>query len=105
LNSTPKRSKIAIVAEMLDFCLEPRRKTRILYKAGLSLDKGNRYMTYLLQQGFLKNSIVTETKLQPYRTYTTTPSGKQLLEAISNVEDLMNESSVTIPFFLKSNGK
>jgi predicted transcriptional regulator len=80
-----RRSNIEIIAEMLKIGENGAGKTKIMYNANLSYSQIQKYLGYLISQGFVD-------KLQlgnPSVTYRVTESGQRLLNSISRVIEML----------------
>ena len=80
-----RRSNIEIIAEMLKIGENGAGKTKIMYNANLSYSQIQKYLGYLISQGFVD-------KLQlgnPSVTYRVTQSGLRLLNSISSVIEML----------------
>ncbi len=71
--SMMKRSNPEIIAEILNLCKHPQKKTHVIYKTNLSWEMSQRYLSQLVSWGFLEihNSHIR---------YATTPKGLRFLE-------------------------
>jgi predicted transcriptional regulator len=49
-----KRSNPEIIAEILNLCKQPQKKTQVMYKTNLSWSMLQRYLSQLLSKGFLE---------------------------------------------------
>ena len=80
-----RRSNIEIIAEMLKIGENGAGKTKIMYNANLSYSQIQKYLGYLISQGFVD-------KLQlgnPSVTYRVTESGQRLLNSINRVIEML----------------
>ena len=57
LNVKPRRTKLDIIANMLETTKEGSLKTRIMYKANLSFTQLNNYLYFLVENGFVKQTV------------------------------------------------
>jgi predicted transcriptional regulator len=55
---TKRRDQISIIANILDKAQEGARKTQIMYAANLSFTQLNEYITFLLDQGLIRQHKV-----------------------------------------------
>jgi len=80
-----RRSDIEIIANMLEVGENGAGKTKIMYNANMSYSQIQKYLGYLMAQGF-----VDKMKLgNPSVTYQVTDSGLKLLELISSIKELL----------------
>ena len=68
-----KRDRVEIIAEILDLCLEPRSKTRVMYGTNLSWKMLQNYLSHLQERGLLETQN-NSTK------YLTTERGRDFVE-------------------------
>ena len=71
-----KRQRIEIMAQILAFCVQPRRKTRIMYKNNLSHAQLKDYLTLLTSRDLLAHNS---------DTFATTEKGHRFLEAFTQL--------------------
>ncbi len=80
-----RRSDIEIIADMLKVGENGAGKTKIMYNANMSYSQIQKYLGYLMAQGF-----VDKMKLgNPSVTYQVTDSGLKLLELISSIKEML----------------
>ena len=80
-----RRSDIEIIADMLEIGENGAGKTKIMYNANMSYSQIQKYLGYLMAQGF-----VDKMKLgNPSVTYQVTDSGLKLLELISSIKEML----------------
>ena len=80
-----RRSDIEIIADMLEIGENGAGKTKIMYNANMSYSQIQKYLGYLMAQGF-----VDKMKLgKPSVTYQVTDSGLKLLELISSIKEML----------------
>ena len=85
-----KRSKHAIISEILSICKGGASKTRIVYQANLNFRTVNPYLNLLL-----KNNLIA-IKPDKNNIYETTERGMNLLEDFKHINTQLNEyESVT----------
>jgi predicted transcriptional regulator len=77
-----KRDRLEIIAAILDLCLKPRTKTRIMYGTNLSWKMLQQYLSQMQSQGLLEVSN-NSTK------YVTTIRGHDFLEKWKELQELM----------------
>ena len=74
--TTGRRDKVTIMADLLDIMQEPRRLTHILYKSNMSYVQLVKYLNNLIEMGFAKKI------LEPNRVYCITTNGKLFMNLI-----------------------
>jgi len=80
-----RRSNIEIIAEMLKVGENGAGKTKIMYNANLSYSQIQKYLGYLIGQGFIDKLELGN----PSVTYRVTESGLRLLSSISSVMEML----------------
>lgn len=80
-----KRSKDAIIIQILDICLAGASKTRIVYQANLNFRTVVPYIELLIKNGLLEGSTNSSV------IYTTTPKGAKLLKDFKNIQSAIPE--------------
>jgi predicted transcriptional regulator len=80
-----RRSDIKIIADMLRIGEKGAGKTEIMYSANMSFSQIQKYLDYLVNQGFIHKVDIDNTM----RAYQVTESGKKLLQAIDNLISMM----------------
>jgi predicted transcriptional regulator len=80
-----RRSNIEIIAEMLKVGENGAGKTKIMYNANLSYSQIQKYLGYLIGQGFINKLELGN----PSVTYRVTESGLRLLSSISSVIEML----------------
>lgn len=75
-----KRGRLEIIAEILRAAKSGAKKTRITYQCNLSYCQTKRFLTYLLETGFLRIG----------NSYHTTEKGLKFLQAYQTLELLLN---------------
>jgi predicted transcriptional regulator len=83
-----RRSSVEIIADMLRVGEKVAGKTEIMYSANMSYNQNERYMDYLISEGFLDkinlgNSVVA---------YKVSDSGLKLLKTIDTLMDMLNSN-------------
>ncbi len=87
-----RRSDIKIIADMLRVGEKGAGKTEIMYSANLSYSQIQKYLDYLMTQGF-----ITKTDLGSGASgYRVTETGLKLLRAIDNLVSMMEPLSESI---------
>ena len=80
-----RRSNIEIIAEMLKVGENGAGKTKIMYNANLSYTQIQKYLGFLLSEGFVGKMEMGN----PSVTYRVTESGLKLLESIDNLMEML----------------
>jgi predicted transcriptional regulator len=75
-----KRSRDAIIARILDICINGASKTRIVYQANLNFRTINPYLDLLTKNGLIN---VENERIIIYKT---TPKGLDLLDNFRQIE-------------------
>ena len=76
-----RRSNIEIIADMLRVGENGAGKTEIMYSANMSYSQIQKYLEYLVNQGFVNKVDLDNTMI----AYQVTDSGLKLLRAIDNL--------------------
>jgi predicted transcriptional regulator len=76
-----RRSDIKIIADMLRVGEKGAGKTEIMYTANMSYSQIQKYLEYLVNQGFIHKVDLDNTMI----AYQVTESGLNLLQAIDNL--------------------
>ena len=85
MNISRRRSDIEIIAEMLKVGENGAGKTKIMYNANLSYTQIQKYLGFLMGQGFIAKMAMGN----PSVTYQVTESGAKLLESITNLMEML----------------
>ena len=80
-----RRSDIEIIADMLKVGENGAGKTEIMYSANMSYSQIQKYLGYLVGQGFISKMKMGN----PSVTYQITDSGLRLLELINRLRDML----------------
>ena len=80
-----RRSNIEIIAEMLKVGENGAGKTKIMYNANLSYTQVQKYLGFLMSQGFIDKVEMGN----PSVTYQMTESGLNLLESINSLIEML----------------
>lgn len=84
------RSRIDIMANILQATLGGAKKTHIMYQCNLSFRQLNAYIEFLTQFGFIERlALKTESK-DDLQMFMTTPKGKSFIKAYNNLKALIN---------------
>ena len=85
MNINRRRSNIEIIAEMLKVGENGAGKTKIMYNANMSYSQIQKYLGFLMSQGFVDKMEMGN----PSVTYQVTESGLKLLESISGLMEML----------------
>jgi len=80
-----RRSDIEIIADMLKVGENGAGKTEIMYSANMSYSQIQKYLGYLVGQGFIDKMKMGN----PSVTYQITDSGLRLLELINRLREML----------------
>lgn len=80
-----RRSDIEIMADMLKVGENGAGKTEIMYGANMSYSQIQKYLGYLMGQGFIDKMKMGN----PSVTYRVTDSGLKLLQLINNLKEML----------------
>jgi predicted transcriptional regulator len=83
-----RRSDIKIIADMLRIGEKGAGKTEIMYTANMSYSQIQKYLEYLVNQGFIHKVDLDKTMI----AYQVTESGLKLLKAIDSLVAMMEPS-------------
>lgn len=81
-----RRSNIEIIAEMLKVGENGAGKTKIMYNANLSYTQIQKYLGFLMGQGYIDKMEMGN----PSVTYQITENGVKLLESINSLMEMLN---------------
>ena len=82
-----KRSKDAIISQILDVCTDGASKTRIVYQSNLNFRTVIPYIDLLIKNELLE---ITTTRNSAV-LFTTTPKGAKLLKDFKNIQSVIPE--------------
>ena len=82
---SPRRSNIEIIAEMLKVGENGAGKTKIMYNANMSYKQIQKYLGFLMNEGFIDKVEVGN----PSVTYKVTDRGLDLLNSINNIMEML----------------
>jgi len=82
------RARFEIIADILQACLLPRGKTRILCKVKLNSSQANEYLTELISLGLLSRAD---------GKYVTTDKGRQFLSVYSYLGEIIGIPALPLP--------
>ena len=80
-----RRSDIEIIADMLEVGENGAGKTEIMYSANMSYAQIQKYLGFLMAQGFVDKMKMGN----PSVTYQVTDSGLKLLELIGRIKEML----------------
>ncbi|MHB8105351.1 MAG: winged helix-turn-helix domain-containing protein [Dehalococcoidales bacterium] len=80
-----RRSNVEIIADMLRVGENGAGKTEIMYSANMSYSQIQKYLDYLMNQGFVNKVDMDNTMV----AYQVTDSGFKLLKAIDTLMDML----------------
>lgn len=80
-----RRSDIEIIADMLKIGENGAGKTEIMYSANMSYRQIQKYLGFLVAQGFIDKIKMGN----PSVTYQVTDSGLKLMQLISNIKEML----------------
>jgi predicted transcriptional regulator len=80
-----RRSNIEIIADMLRVGENGAGKTEIMYSANMSYAQIQKYLSFLMSQGFINKVEVGN----PVVTYQVTDTGLKLLRSIENIVEML----------------
>jgi predicted transcriptional regulator len=84
----PRRTSYDIIGEILDVARKGAFKTHIMYKVKMSYYQLEKYLSMLVEKGFLRNTEVKPLKCGRARTvYRTTLEGIGLLDRLESLEN------------------
>ena len=83
-----RRSNIEIIADMLRIGANGAGKTAIMYNANMSYSQIQKYLGFLINQGFIDKLETANTVV----TYQLTDSGLKLLKTINNLIEMLGIS-------------
>jgi predicted transcriptional regulator len=84
-----RRSNIEIIADMLRVGENGAGKTEIMYTANMSYSQIQKYLKYLVAQGFISKVNVDDTMV----AYQVTDSGLKLLKTIDTLMDMLSSTA------------
>ena len=80
-----RRSDIEIIAEMLKVGEKGAGKTKIMYSVNMSYYQIQKYLGYLLSQGFIDKIQIGN----PCVTYRVTDKGLRLLQLLNSIKEML----------------
>jgi predicted transcriptional regulator len=88
ISVSQRRSNIEIIADMLRVGENGAGKTEIMYSANMSYHQIQKYLDYLVNQGFI-NKVNLDNTLVAYQV---TESGLKLLKAIDTLMEMLGNT-------------
>jgi predicted transcriptional regulator len=85
-----RRSNIEIIADMLRAGENGAGKTEIMYSANMSYHQIQRYLEYLINQGFINKVNLDDTMI----AYQVTESGLKLLKTIDTLVEMLESTQI-----------
>jgi len=90
-DSSRRRDRLYIMAEILEVALEGVLKTQVMYKANLSFAQLNEYLHLMLDLNLLEFSKNTERHV-----YKTTQKGVRYLESYRKIKELLKKEDESL---------
>ncbi len=87
-----RRSNIEIIADMLRVGENGAGKTEIMYSANMSYSQIQKYLDYLVNQGFVNKVNMDNTMV----AYQVTDNGLKLLKAIDSLMEMLEPNKNTV---------
>jgi predicted transcriptional regulator len=87
-----RRSDLEIIAEMLKVGESGAGKTEIMYSVNMSYSQIQKYLGYLLSEGFIDTIKIGN----PCVYYRVTEKGQKLLDLLTSVKDMLNLDELDI---------
>jgi predicted transcriptional regulator len=87
-DSSKRRDKLSIIAEILEIAKDGSLKTQIMYRANLSFAQLNEYLKFMLKIQLL-NKFVDNGK----EVYASTPKGLEFLQRHCELAELLTEKT------------
>lgn len=85
--TSKRRSRLGIIAEILDAAIYGAVKTRIMYRVSVNFVQFNEYVKYLLEA-----KLINTTRHKKRIVYKTTEKGKLLLHRFKEAEKMLNRA-------------
>lgn len=89
-----QRSRLSIVASILENCYESSRKTRLIQKCNLNLFQFNKYVDFLTKNGLLKKNVERGSKNKFVISYLSTDKGREFVKDYKNISKILDEITV-----------
>jgi len=90
-DTSRRRDRLYIIAEILEVALEGVLKTQVMYKANLSFAQLNEYLHLMLDLNLLELSKNTERHV-----YKTTQKGVRYLESYRKIKELLKKEDESV---------
>ena len=90
-DTSRRRDRLYIIAEILEVALEGVLKTQVMYKANLSFAQLNEYLHLMLDLNLLELSKNTERHV-----YKTTQKGTRYLESYRKIKELLKKEDESL---------
>jgi len=90
-DTSRRRDRLYIIAEILEVALEGVLKTQVMYKANLSFAQLNEYLHLMLDLNLLESSKNTERHV-----YKTTQKGIRYLESYRKIKELLKKEDESL---------
>ncbi len=90
-DTSKRRDRIYIIAEILEVALEGVLKTQVMYKANLSFAQLNEYLTLMMDLNLLQLSRNSERNV-----YKTTSKGLRFLESYRKIQELLRKEDESL---------
>ncbi len=89
--TSKRRDRLYIIAEILEVALEGVLKTQVMYKANLSFAQLNEYLTLMMDLDLLQLSRNSERNV-----YKTTTKGLRFLESYKKIQELLRKEDESL---------
>jgi predicted transcriptional regulator len=83
------RSRIDIIANILQAANEGTKKTHVMYRCNLSFRQLNAYLEFLVEMRFLETITMKTENKEDAQLFKTTRKGRDLVEAYHNLKTLL----------------
>jgi predicted transcriptional regulator len=83
------RSRIDIMANILQEANKGAKKTHVMYRCNLSFRQLNAYLEFLVEMGFLETITMKTENKEDAQLFKTTRKGRDLVEAYHNLKALL----------------
>lgn len=88
-----QRSRLSIMASILENCYEGQRKTRLIQKCNLNNPQFNKYVNYLIGNGLLIKNVTKDSK-KFVEGYHTTVKGIEYVKDYNKISKILDEMTV-----------
>ena len=86
-----QRNRLSIMVLLLENCYSGSRKTHLMCKCNLNLDRFNKYMNLLIESGLLEKSIERSPTKRPIELYTITKKGVDFLRNYQKISPIIDQ--------------